>query len=54
MLAVVKMVKKIIDMSNTNCLKMWTPPLKKNINQEVKWIGKDKKHLPDNRYKISY
>ena len=50
----VKMLKKIIDISNANLVKNVEGLLsRKNIN-EVEWIGKDKKCLPDNRYKMPY
>ena len=52
--AVVKMLKKIIDISNANLVKNVDGLSKKYINEKVEWIGKDKKSLPDNRYKMSY
>ena len=53
--AVVKMLKKIIDISNANLVNNANWLLsKRNVNEEVEWVGKDKKRLPDNRYKLSY
>ena len=53
--AVVKMLKKIIDISNANLVKNADWVLSnRNVNEEVEWVGKDKKRLPDNRYKLSY
>ena len=53
--AVVKMLKKIIDISNANLVKNVDGLLsKRNINEEFEWVGMDKKRLPDGRYKMSY
>ena len=53
--AVVKMLKKIIDISNANLVKNADGVLsKRNVNEKVERVGKDKKCLPDNRYKMSY
>ena len=53
--AVVKMLKKVVDLSNANIVKNVDGLLaKKTVEQEVEWIGKDKKRLPDNRYNMSY
>ena len=53
--AVVKMLKKVVDLSNANIVKNVDGLLaKRTVEQEVEWIGKHKKRLPDNRYKMSY
>ena len=53
--AVVKMLKKNHRCVNAILVKKADSLLsKKNINEEVEWIDKDKKCLPDNRYKMSY
>ena len=53
--AVVKMFKKIIDMSNVNLIKNADDLLsKKNVDVNVEWAGKSKKRLPQNKYKMSY
>ena len=53
--AVVKMLKKIADMSNANLLKNTDGLLsKKSADVSVEWIGKNKSRLPQNRYKMSY
>ena len=53
--AVVKMLKKVVDLSNANIVKNVDGLLaKRTVEQEVEWIGKDKKRLPDNHYKMSY
>ena len=53
--ALVKMLKKVVDLSNANIVKNADGLLaKRTVEQEVEWIGKDKKRLPDNHYKMSY
>ena len=53
--AVVKVLKKVVDLSNLNVIKNTNGLLaKRTVEHEVEWIGKDKKRLPDNRYKMSY
>ena len=53
--AVLKMLKKNHRCVNAILVKKVDDLLsKKNINEEVEWIDKDKKCLPDNRYKMSY
>ena len=53
--AVVKGLKKVVDLSNLNVIKNANGLLaKRTVEHEVEWIGKDKKRLPDNRYKMSY
>ena len=48
--AVVKMLKKIIDISNSNLIKNADGLLStRSVDEEVEWIGKDKKRLPENR-----
>ena len=52
--AVVKMLKKIIDISNSNLIKNTDGLLStRSVDEEVEWVGKDKKGLPDNiRYPV--
>lgn len=53
--AVVKMLKNIIDISNVNLVKNSDGLLsKRTVNEEVKWVGKDKKRFSEGRYKMSY
>ena len=53
--AVVKMLNKIIVMSNANLAKNADSLLsKKNVEVNVEWIGKSKKGLPQNKQKITY
>ena len=51
----VKMLKKIIEISNSNLIKNTGRLLsKRNVGEEVEWIGDGKKRLPEGRYKMSY
>ena len=53
--AVLKMLKKIADFSNSNIVKNTCGLLfKKSSEMEVEWIGKSKTRLPNNKYKVSY
>ena len=53
--AVLKMLKKVIELSNDNLVKIAEGLIaKKSVEQDVEWIGADKKRLPNNRCKISY
>ena len=53
--AVVKMLKRIIELSNANLKKNADGLLAKlPVDENIEWVGKDKKQLPDNRYKMSY
>ena len=53
--AVVKMLKKIMQISNSNLVENVDGRLsKRNVDEEVEWIGDDKKRLPEGRYKMSY
>ena len=53
--AVVKILKKVINISNSNLIKNADGLLStQSVDEEVEWVGKDKKRLPDNRYKMSY
>ena len=53
--AVIKMLKKIIDISNANLVKNVDGLLsKQNVNEEVEWVGMDKKRLSDDRHKMYY
>ena len=47
--AVVKMLKKIIDISNSNLIKNADGLLStRSVDEEVEWVGKDKRRLPEN------
>ena len=53
--SVVKMLKQILDISNKNLIKKANGLLStRSVDEEVEWVGKDKKRLPENRYKMSY
>lgn len=53
--AVIKILKKISDLSNTNLIKNADVLLsKKKINSKIEWIGKTIQRLPENKYNISY
>ena len=53
--AVVKMLKRIIELSNANLKKNADGLLAKlPVDENIEWVGKDKKQLPDNRYKMPY
>ena len=49
------MLKRIIELSNANLKKNADGLLAKlPVDKNIEWVGKDKKQLPDNRYKMSY
>ena len=53
--AVLKMFKKVIELSNSNIVKNADRLVaKKSVEQDFEWIGADKKRLPDICYKMSY
>ena len=53
--AVVKALKKVVDISNSNLVKNTDGLLSKRpANNDIEWIGPQKKRLPENRYKIRY
>ena len=53
--AVVKMLKKVVDLSNSNLIKNTDGLLpKRTVEHEDEWIRKEKKRVPDNRYNMSY
>ena len=53
--AVVKMLKRIIELSNANLKKNADGLLAKMpVDENIEWVGKDRKQLPDNHYKMSY
>ena len=53
--AVVKMVKKIVHMSNANLVKNADGLLSKfDWGVSIEWIGKNKTCLPQNKYKMTY
>ena len=54
-MAVVKMLKKISDLSNCNIIKNANVLLlSKNVDFDVEWVGKTKQRLPQNKYKMFY
>ena len=53
--AVLKMLKKIVDISNSSIVKNADGLLSKRPPEmEMEWIGKSKIRLPNNKYKVSY
>ena len=53
--AVLKMLKKIVDISNSSVVKNADGLLSKRPTEmEMEWIGKSKIRLPNNEYKVSY
>ena len=51
--AVVKMLKKIIDLSNSNLFNNADGLLsRKSTDVEVEWVGRNKQRLPFNKYKM--
>ena len=53
--AVVKMLKKITEISNSNLVKNAYGLLsKRNVDEEVEWIADNTKRLPEGRLKMSY
>ena len=49
--AVVKMLRKITDLSNSNLTRNANGLLSKKLpDVDVEWVGKLKKRLPDNKY----
>ena len=53
--AVLKMFKKVIELSNANLVKNTDGLIAQNsVEQYVEWVGAHKKRLPDNHYKMSY
>ena len=53
--AILKMLKKVTELSNANLVKNADGLIaKKSVQQDVEWIGADKKKLPDNHCKMSY
>ena len=56
-LAVIKMLKKVIDLSNSNLVSNANGLLSKKRSSDedsIEWIGKAKKRIPENKCKISY
>ena len=54
-MAVVKMLKKISDLSNCNIIKNANVLLlSKNVDFDVEWVGKTKQRLPQIKYKMFY
>ena len=53
--AVVRMLQKITDLSNSNFIKNADGLLsRKSTNVDVEWVGQLKQRLPPNKYKMSY
>ena len=53
--AVVRMLQKITDLSNSNLTKNVDDLLsRKSTNVDVEWVGQTKQKLPPNKYKMSY
>ena len=53
--AVVKLLRKITDLSNSNLIRNANGLLSmKSPDVNVEWVGKMKKRLPDNKCKMSY
>ena len=51
--AIVKMLKKITDLSNSNLIRNANGLLSKKLSDiDVEWVGKLKKRLLDNKYKM--
>ena len=52
---VLKLLKKVVDMSNSNIIKNTNGFLAtRPANQNIKWVGKTRKRVPENRYSLSY
>ena len=52
---VLKLLKKVVDMSNSNIIKNANGLLAtRPANQNIKWVGKTRKRVPENRYSLSY
>ena len=53
--AVVRMLQKTTDLSNSNFIKNADALLsRKSTNVDVEWVGQLKQRLPPNKYKMSY
>ena len=53
--AVIKMLKKMTELSNANLVKNADRLLSKRAaDNDNEWIGPEKKRFPENRYKMSY
>ena len=53
--AVLKVLKKVIELSSANIIKNADGLMAtKRINQDVEWVGETGKHVPENRYTLSY
>ena len=49
------MLREVIELSNGNLMKNTDGLLPKmSVDDNIEWVGKEKKRLPDNRYKMSY
>ena len=53
--AVVRMLQKVTDLSNSNLIKNVDGLLsRKSTNIDVEWVAQLKQRLPPNKYKMSY
>ena len=53
--AVVKMLREVTELSNANLMKNTDGLLPKmSVDDDIEWVGKEKKRVPDNRYKMLY
>lgn len=53
--SVVKMLKKITDLSNSNLTRNADGLFsQKSVDANVKWVGQTKQRLPSDKYKMSY
>ena len=53
--AVLKVLKKVADLSNANIIKNAERLLsKRSVEQDVEWVGETGKRAPENRYKLLY
>lgn len=53
--AVLKVLKKVLDLSNANIIKNANGLIsKKAINQDVEWVEKTGKCVPESKFKMSY
>ena len=52
---VLKFLKKVVNMSNSNIIKNANELLAtRPTNQNIEWVGKTGKRVPENRYALSY
>ena len=52
---VLKLLKKVVDISNSNIIKNANGLLAtRPANQNIEWAGKTRKRVPENRYSLPY